>query len=147
MDQQELKATIGSITNGIEQAIKVDAKSPANVIIGALMLSGISVLGELFLDVKRIADAAEETVAEAWSAPVGAGQRVSRVLAAKEALRKLGGPQVTDGPEESADNKSARQAWVNENWPAFQSEAAELLAAMRSDGALSRDVPGTKRDN
>lgn len=133
MNQQELKATIISITNGIEETIKADAKSPNDKMLGALLLTGISAVGELLLDIKRVADAAESTVREAWGVPVGAAHRVSQALAAKEALRKLGGPQVTDGPEERGDNERARQAWVNDNWPAFQDEAAELLAAIKGD--------------
>lgn len=133
MDQKELKAKINALAQGTLKRTPTVPDSETRELT-ELLVDGIAVVGEMFLDIKRIADAAESTIAEAWSAPVGARQRVSRVLASKEALRKLGGPQVTDGPEERDENQRSRQLWVNENWPAFQDEAAELLAAVRDTG-------------
>lgn len=124
MDQKQLKAGVADV---LDQAAEMLAagKKPDDQKIARMALFGITLVGELFLDIKRIADASEREPDIAKRI-----ERVARHMAAKEALRKLGGPQVTDGPGDRADNERARQAWVNENWPAFQTEAAELLAAV-----------------
>lgn len=146
MDQHELKASINAIVKGIEDSTKVDAQSPADKVFGALLLSGIAIVGELLLDVKRIADASGPPVHMHFHCPDGStldaegdtvkiapwfppaladlGQEgLARFLAMKEANRKIDdrGPTPVE---------VVRRMWVDANWRAFLGEATELFNAL-----------------
>lgn len=129
MNHEEMRR---KIMEALDEGQKViPAMTPEDKKIAGLVVFGLSLVGELLLDIKRIADGCT------YGLDVKETEAVARWFAKKEAERKLGGPQVTDGPEERHENQNARQAWVNENWPAFQAEAADLIVAMRSDGGGS----------
>lgn len=123
------------------------AEAAENRELAALVLAGVELAGELLLDVKRIADAAgppshlhlhcpdgsvlsaagDAVRIEPWLPPehdvASAVERVARLLASKEAFRKI--MDEVPLPELTA----RREAWVDGNWRAFQDEAAEILAA------------------
>lgn len=58
MDQNGMKSAISRIRNGVEQAINA-SPSPEDKMFAPLVLAGIDLLGEMLIDIKRIADAAE----------------------------------------------------------------------------------------
>lgn len=156
MDHLELKARIDAVTQALEAATQVDAQSASNKIFGALLLTGIAVVGEMLLDVKRIADAAGPPVhlhfhcpdgsvlnaagdvvkIEPWFPPeldlANAVERVARFLAMKQAVLK---DVEHDIAEPEGDRQVRHQRWIDGNWPTFQDEAAELLAAAVPEGA------------
>lgn len=125
MDQRELKAAIDTVVRGVEAETRIDAQSPADKVFGALLSVGIAIVGELLLDVKRIADASGQI--KPWLPPDQvttsfSPELVARFLAGKEADRRF--DYSDDEP-----GLSAKQRWVDGNWYAFQDEAADLIAA------------------
>lgn len=57
MNQQELKAQIDKVCETL--TAELPKASPEDARFGALALIGVALLGEMLLDIKRIADAAE----------------------------------------------------------------------------------------